>query len=98
MLSIENPLWGEPRIHGELLRMLSDNLGQAHFSRGTSGIENYDAKSFILFVTSGGAMFAPRSNWSAGRETGSRGIDAQHETRLIVGEKVGAVFEVGISY
>jgi hypothetical protein len=25
------------------------------------------------------------------------GIDAQHETHLIVGEKVGAVFEVGIS-
>ena len=25
------------------------------------------------------------------------GIDAQHETRLIVGEKVGAIFEVGIS-
>jgi hypothetical protein len=62
------------------------------------------------FAAPGGAMIAPWLNvvWLALESSeviglrvaklAAGGIDAQHETRLIVGEKVGAIFEVGISF
>jgi hypothetical protein len=68
---------------------------------------NYGTKFFILFATRGDAMLAPWLNivllaLESCEVIGLRvaklaagGIDAHHETRLIVSEKVGAVFEVG---